>query len=317
MTYIGEYGDVISSALDVGGYNNAGTHLFNNFSLHAGEITAIYTSDDSSNEADGGNGVFTLYDVLCTSENGSTETIYRCRALQPMFGGGINNYMEVTPTVPDKVNDRSIGRSLKRGHQVLVGCIGGRRDAGIILGGIPHTSPVAIEGRPTKEEGVVTRLEIQGLQVEINNDGEFNLMFQGPKDDEGAIVDDSVGPTIINIDKQGIFTITTKDEEQSVTIDQTSSLIELKNKETTVTMDGGSGKISIVGDVVETGTGSLESHVCGESWKEIMEELIDEISQIIVPTGVGPSGTPQNAAKFSSIKQKLKTALSSKHKVEK
>jgi DNA-binding ferritin-like protein len=80
-------------------------------------------------------------------------------------------------------------------------------------------------------------------------------------------------------------------------------------------MDGST--VSIVGDAVETGSGSLEPHVCGDTWQSIMEELIDEISQIIVPTGVGPSGTPQNAAKFSSIKQKLKNALSSKHTVEK
>ena len=38
---------------------------------------------------------------------------------------------------------------------------------------------------------------------------------------------------------------------------------------------------------------------------QILEELIDEITKIIVPTPVGPSGTPINAAVFKAIKGKL------------
>ena len=65
------------------------------------------------------------------------------------------------------------------------------------------------------------------------------------------------------------------------------------------------------------GTGALQPAVVGDDWKKIMEEILDEISRIIVPTGVGPSGTPVNSGKFAAIKSRLQDALSENHKVEK
>jgi hypothetical protein len=47
----------------------------------------------------------------------------------------------------------------------------------------------------------------------------------------------------------------------------------------------------------------------GNDWKAIMSDLIQAITQIVVPTGVGPSGTPINAAQFNAIKGRLTDAL--------
>lgn len=43
----------------------------------------------------------------------------------------------------------------------------------------------------------------------------------------------------------------------------------------------------------------------GESIKKLLDDLIDAITQITVPTGVGPSGTPINALNFTEIKTRI------------
>jgi len=42
----------------------------------------------------------------------------------------------------------------------------------------------------------------------------------------------------------------------------------------------------------------------------LLQELIGEISKIIVPTGTGPSGTPTNAGALKIISNKLSKCLS-------
>lgn len=46
-----------------------------------------------------------------------------------------------------------------------------------------------------------------------------------------------------------------------------------------------------------------------ESLKKLLEELLDAIAQLTVPTGTGPSGVPVNAAAFTSLKQRLTNLL--------
>lgn len=62
----------------------------------------------------------------------------------------------------------------------------------------------------------------------------------------------------------------------------------------------------IIGD----GNSDEEPNVLGDTLVEVMGELIDEIGKIIVPTGVGPSGPPNNAPKILAIKTKLQNFLS-------
>ena len=59
-----------------------------------------------------------------------------------------------------------------------------------------------------------------------------------------------------------------------------------------------------------------ESMVLGDTLKGILEELINAINALTVPTPVGPSGPPINAPQFSGISAKLQTMLSAITKVE-
>jgi len=58
------------------------------------------------------------------------------------------------------------------------------------------------------------------------------------------------------------------------------------------------------------GTSASEPIVLGNALKELIQELIEQIKILTVPTGVGPSGPPVNAAAFESINQRLSTILS-------
>ena len=59
-----------------------------------------------------------------------------------------------------------------------------------------------------------------------------------------------------------------------------------------------------------------ESMVLGDTLKGLLEELINAINALTVPTPVGPSGPPINAPQFSGISAKLQTMLSAITKVE-
>lgn len=57
----------------------------------------------------------------------------------------------------------------------------------------------------------------------------------------------------------------------------------------------------------------VQRMVLGGELIQILEEILDEISQIIVPTPVGPSGTPINSVMFKAIKAKLAKIQSSRN----
>ena len=64
----------------------------------------------------------------------------------------------------------------------------------------------------------------------------------------------------------------------------------------------GKVKITAVDIEIKGGTVALEKSVLGETLQTVLGKLIDQILAITVPTGVGPSGTPINAAAFTAIK---------------
>jgi len=314
---ISEYGDVITSALGVQNEVPASMDLRDNFRLEAGQIERIYTIDDPDNSASGKKGLFTVYDVMIQRPNGSTEIIPRCRLLQPGFGGGLNNFMEVLQNDPGPTaKDPTVPVDLKRGHMVLVGFISGRKDAPVILGAMPHTSPVAAGTRPSKGKGTYLEAEIQGVNFQIDNDGALKVFQSSPKNDQGVPTNASV-KTTVHIQKDGSIEISTG-AKQKIRIDAQSHHIRIDNGPTYIDMDQDGDKIDVVAKNVNVGTGGLQPQVVGDDLVSWLSDLCDEIALIYVPTGVGPSGTPVNTPKFQALKAAVKEKVQSKkHKVEK
>ena len=316
--YISEMGDVITSSLKINtDMHEASAELRNNFRLEIGQIESIYTVDDKQNNAQGNPGAFTVYDVMVHRQNGATELIPRCRMLQPSFGGGINNFLEVLPTDSgSNGKDSKVSAGLKRGHFVLVGFIGGRKDSPVILGAMPHTNKVAVAKRPKKGKGTHFEGEIQGVNFQIDNDGSLKVTQQSPKKDDGTPSNEKI-KTTIHVQKDGSIEITTN-EKQKVRIDSQTKHIRIDNGNTYVDMDQTGDKIDVVAKNVNVGTGGLQPQVVGDDMVKWCQDLCQAIMELYVPTGVGPSGTPVNSAKFAQLKSTVKDRIQSKkHKVEK
>lgn len=67
---------------------------------------------------------------------------------------------------------------------------------------------------------------------------------------------------------------------------------------------------------IKVGAGATEAGVLGDTLKGLMDELIDEITSMTVPTPAGASGPPVNTPKFLAIKGRLQTMLSLTVKVK-
>lgn len=311
-----QFGDVIASCLQYSPPKDATADLNKNFCIYMGQVIAIYPIGDSS-VTEQELQKFVLYDVQIIHPDGTQEIIPYCRASQPLFGGGLNNFLETLQTDPGPdAKKKTLSMKDRRAHWVLVAFISGIKNSGVIIGAMPHANPTAVSKRPNKAKGVYTEGEIQGLNFSVDNDGAFTLSFNGPRKDDGSL-EGKNGPTVINIDKDGKVKVSTN-ANQSVAIDRVAKTITITDGENYIKSDQGGGKIQVVAKVVEVGTGALQPQVVGDDMVEWLKDLVDAITQIYVPTGVGPSGTPVNAPMFKQLASKLKDKiLSKKHKVEK
>lgn len=307
MPFIDENGNVISTALDVSARPKAQHGLFSQFTLLEGQIIRVKPKEKKE--------LFTLYDVLVRHSNGSTAEIPGCRALQPLFGGAQNNFFEVLPQDPGPKAGEAEERALKRGTMVVVAFLSGQATAPVIIGTLPHFSKRAAETRPTDKNVAFLQGEFQGLNFQIKDDGSFNMTFNGPRTDEGELKTEN-GPTAIDIDAEGNLKVS-NNNEQSIEISRTSNKVTVTSGPTTVILDKENDKIQVQAAEVEIGDGALEPAVVGDSWKKVMEQLIDALLAQTHPTPVGPTGPPINSPQFMQVKQALESALSKKHKIEK
>ena len=78
---------------------------------------------------------------------------------------------------------------------------------------------------------------------------------------------------------------------------------------------GATAKMVVESPEIKLGSDdATEPIVLGDALLGLLEELIDAITQTTVPTGVGPSGPPVNAAQFAGIKTRLAQMLSPQNK---
>jgi hypothetical protein len=71
------------------------------------------------------------------------------------------------------------------------------------------------------------------------------------------------------------------------------------------------GKTVITSPKIYFGSENAEEPVVlGNKLSDVLNELVDAILQLTVPTGTGPSGPPINSPKFQQVKNKIRTILS-------
>lgn len=96
---------------------------------------------------------------------------------------------------------------------------------------------------------------------------------------------------------------------EKITIHVDAERLEVVNDKTKVTHEAEA--LTLLSDqaTIKMTTGGLTLKKGGSGLKKTLEKMLDGICQLTVPTGVGPSGIPINAATFQEIKADLPNYL--------
>lgn len=226
--------DVVNSSIhnvsqDVGReYQN---EIFNNTKLKNGIILKVYEIDDDLNN----NKKFPEYDVLIVEQNATNTmepVIYRNCISIDGFGGVADFFeyklrpvkeVENKPTTPLNTNFKG-----QFGSMVLLLCLDGASDKGIIVKSVPHPGR---KTNLTKDAGLHLEGEYNGLNWKVNKEGELTITFKSKTDDKGKPSDEQAGGTHVQINKKGSVDINTnlKDKEETyIRMDKENKDIGLK-----------------------------------------------------------------------------------------
>lgn len=89
----------------------------------------------------------------------------------------------------------------------------------------------------------------------------------------------------------------------TITSDDSSTVIKASDATATVNTDG--IELKIGSSTITVTSGGLTLKKGGAGLKKTLESMLDAICQLTVPTGVGPSGVPNNMASFQQIKAEV------------
>lgn len=176
---------------------------YKNFPLRVGVVTASYPPSDTRNRSK----LTIEYDVIVIEQNadiGATTILYRnCMSAEGL--GSIADYLEMALRFTKKKTTKgdSINTKGQDGAIVLMLCLDGMSDKGIIIGALTHPD------RPTNltDQGPLLVGEYNGVKVTVNEDGSTSLVFKGATNNSGSAVDPSQGNTTVQIQKDGSFQV--------------------------------------------------------------------------------------------------------------
>lgn len=227
-------GFIVPSWMSLSSNDNFDKFVNNNVSLKIGQIIDVnYPSEE--------NGFKTVtYNVIINEKSDSYNqfVLYNCQ-LMDKFGGLAdfatytlrNNSKDITGITQGKVESKDL-----LGSYVLVGLINGSASTPLILGGLPFVNiPDGSERKvPSEEDGHNLKFVFNGINVEINKDGELIATKNGPTKADGTLDTEQDGGTeeqkgsCVKIDKDGTITLSANDKHIFI--------INKKDKE--VTLDG-------------------------------------------------------------------------------
>lgn len=266
------------------------------------------------------------------------KLIVPCRVLQNI--GGIYNYEEtILRTYEfDETKDQAGAFETKAGDTVLVAFLNGDPREGIILGGLNHPGR---ELNFSLEDGVQYKRVINGLDEEINADGEYTVTFRGiptnadileQKPGNKAIppaeYDEEIGTTFFKFDAKGGFTVSDNATEnpQSIIINKAEGTITVTSGNIVLTMAKEDEATSLVTktlnieaeDSFDTATTKWATEASesaklkspkvaiGTDGIELLDQLvklIDAVGAQTVITPVGPASPVSASPQWSQVTQ--------------
>jgi phage baseplate assembly protein gpV len=149
-----------------------------------------------------------------------------------MFGG-VADYeswtprkAKINPLGVDPRNNQTNPSGFEPGSQVLVLCLNGNSQYGVIIGGVPHTN-----GAKQQEKGVSWVRRFNGVTMQIDDDGQFILSFAGATEANGerrGSADETAAGSTMTFAKDGGIKLETKDGQQSVHLDHANNKIAVR-----------------------------------------------------------------------------------------
>ena len=181
--------------------SSAYSQLYENVSMKTGFITKVYPIDSNENLSK----TTIEYNVRVEDQSGSqtvsTVDYYHCIALNPL--GSIADSLQASLRV-NKSNPAVTDPADQNGAYVVIACINGNSQQGVILGQLLHPrTKKPLNGDKKQLAGV-----FNGVSINVEDDGSCSLVFNGPTDNDGNLIDKTIKPTTLKIAADGAFSIT-------------------------------------------------------------------------------------------------------------
>jgi hypothetical protein len=232
-------GTLIPSNLKVGGGIDINNLRQANYALRQGHVIAITYPDDPGSISK----KYIEYDVLVAhgdQRTGVNISVYRSCKVSNIFGSQ-NNSLTMTLAPGQPAED---GKSTYvKGAIVLLLCIDGKPDAGnaVIIGGL--TSPENSKDYK-KDDGQFYDFNFNGINININKDGEYTIEFNSVLDNDGNKTNTAASGTKIKIDKEGGIKIS-DNESQSWELNRKDKKSVWTNGAESIIIDKASKSISM------------------------------------------------------------------------
>ena len=236
-------GSFIPSNLSLEPLPEAHSQFMVDFSFKQGTIVKVYYPSDPANLSQ----QFIEYDVLVAKRDmrsGANFLIYKNCQVSDKFGA-VNNYEDFTLQAATSIkNGVPVG-----GSTVTVLCIDATAISAraIIVGGKKSRLY-----KPEESDGQFHEYQFNGINIKVNNDGEYTIIQNTPIDQSGNQADKAAAGTQLKIDKDGRFAIS-DNESQSITFDRVSKNVTWTNGNDSVVVDKANKK------VILTSSGNVES----------------------------------------------------------
>jgi len=201
-------------------------HQYGNFGIKAGIIIKSYDKDSDQNITK----AVIEYDVAVFEQNGDgaqNTIVYKNCVAADMFGA-IADFMEFRYRTQKDVKKKDNDRVAKQqdGAMVMIMCLNGVGDKGVIVGGLPHPS------RETKLDKTAEHAmlgEFNGVSFGIDKNGALTIGFKGATAHDGKAKDAKVGGSFMKIEKDGSLEIGDAKGE-SLRLDKTKQTVNLKSE---------------------------------------------------------------------------------------
>ena len=206
---------------------------FNNTPLRIGVITDCYEISDKKNITK----LTPEYTVVTQEVDGAMGMKYvtYTNVISTDGFGGIADFFEYKLRQSKEVINKSSNKSShdfkkQNGTLVLLLCLDGSSERAIIIGGLPNVQDPKNQRKSTltKENGLHLEGEYNGINWQVNKNGEFTLTFRSPTDNNGKVIDKKYSGTYAKIDKTGSFEI--KDSKNSTRMDNDKGGISSSTK---------------------------------------------------------------------------------------